>query len=307
MGNAMIPTQRLMVTCEVIKPIELPQYIGSMLRGAWGHALRAAACVTGKPACTDCPVRANCAYGQTFEPILPAKSSAHGSLQKSAAAYVFNPPSLGARGYAVGAEIEFSITLLGPAIMHRAAIEAALKNAVDKLHAPGVTTQSLRAKKITVAPVDDVWVKDPIKKLLESNSNSANCTLHFYFPLRIQKNGSIIRRAEQLSARDVTVASIKRVAQIRETLLGHSCQDIAFKDLALRSESLSITTNMYWQELSRFSNRQGQSIPLGGLLGDIHLSGDLDPFLPFLRATQSLHIGKETSFGLGAYSLQETL
>ena len=43
---------------------------------------------------------------------------------------------------------------------------------------------------------------------------------------------------------------------------------------------------------------------LGGLLGSVHLHGDLAPFAQLLHQGQWLHIGKNASFGLGGYRLQ---
>jgi len=42
---------------------------------------------------------------------------------------------------------------------------------------------------------------------------------------------------------------------------------------------------------------------LGGLLGQLHLQGDLAPFTQLLHLGQWLHVGKNASFGLGGYRL----
>ncbi|HIR14809.1 MAG TPA: CRISPR system precrRNA processing endoribonuclease RAMP protein Cas6 [Candidatus Choladousia intestinavium] len=36
-----------------------------------------------------------------------------------------------------------------------------------------------------------------------------------------------------------------------------------------------------------------------GLIGTIEYEGDLTPFAPWLNAAQKLHIGRNTTFGLG--------
>ncbi len=38
---------------------------------------------------------------------------------------------------------------------------------------------------------------------------------------------------------------------------------------------------------------------LGGLVGEIELTGELAPFAPLLHTAQLLHVGKGATFGLG--------
>ena len=60
-----------------------------------------------------------------------------------------------------------------------------------------------------------------------------------------------------------------------------------------------------WYDWQRYSNRQQQSMHLGGAIGDWHL-GDLAPeHARALHIGQWLHLGKNTTFGLGRYTLTE--
>jgi hypothetical protein len=43
---------------------------------------------------------------------------------------------------------------------------------------------------------------------------------------------------------------------------------------------------------------------LGGIVGEITYTGNLEPFIPLLRAGEILHAGKNTSFGLGRYTIK---
>jgi len=43
---------------------------------------------------------------------------------------------------------------------------------------------------------------------------------------------------------------------------------------------------------------------LGGLIGEVGFEGNLTPFLPYLLLGDKIHAGKNTSFGLGKYSIQ---
>ena len=63
-----IPYLRLRVTMRAAEPAVLPEYHGSMLRGAFGHALRRTVCTMGpRQPCVSCQLRRACAYTRIFE------------------------------------------------------------------------------------------------------------------------------------------------------------------------------------------------------------------------------------------------
>ena len=58
---------RLRVEVTATRRIELPAYLGSTLRGAFGMALRRSACALRRQECGTCLLRATCIYSYTFE------------------------------------------------------------------------------------------------------------------------------------------------------------------------------------------------------------------------------------------------
>ncbi len=63
--NASLSLARYRVTLEALEPLTLPSYLGSTLRGAFGHAFRALCCPSGLG--ERCPVPATCPYHLVFE------------------------------------------------------------------------------------------------------------------------------------------------------------------------------------------------------------------------------------------------
>ncbi|MGM0578214.1 MAG: CRISPR system precrRNA processing endoribonuclease RAMP protein Cas6 [Myxococcota bacterium] len=57
----------------------------------------------------------------------------------------------------------------------------------------------------------------------------------------------------------------------------------------------------------RHSLERDATVPMRGLLGRIDFEGPVGPFLPLLRAAQTVHLGKSTSFGLGRFRLHATM
>ena len=64
----MLPLARYRFHWRVSAPIHLPAYAGSMLRGAFGHALRRLACMTRQADCGACPLLRTCPYPGIFAP-----------------------------------------------------------------------------------------------------------------------------------------------------------------------------------------------------------------------------------------------
>jgi len=76
-----------------------------------------------------------------------------------------------------------------------------------------------------------------------------------------------------------------------------------FAALIEQAQQVTCDVDLRWCDWQRYSNRQQQAMSLGGVLGRVVLRGDLAAFLQMLQAGQWLHIGKETTFGMGKYLL----
>ena len=55
------------LTVRQIDALKLPKHSGSMLRGAFGHALRELCCITDLADCSQCPLNQACRYTYIFE------------------------------------------------------------------------------------------------------------------------------------------------------------------------------------------------------------------------------------------------
>ncbi|MFZ3046220.1 MAG: CRISPR system precrRNA processing endoribonuclease RAMP protein Cas6 [Desulfatirhabdiaceae bacterium] len=54
-------------------------------------------------------------------------------------------------------------------------------------------------------------------------------------------------------------------------------------------------SNLHWHDWERYSARQNSRMKFGGYLGDIVFSGNLVPFLPYIKMGEFLHVGKQTT------------
>ena len=301
----LLPLARLHLTVRAEGPLQLPPYAGSMLRGAFGHALLALSPLPhtdGKP----CALHASCPYCQLFAaPPLPGHS-----LQKFShmpQPYVIEPPTGGAQQLQAGQSFGFGLVLIGKALgllpVVLQAWQRALRTGLGQWHTP-----------CTLLEINDENGLQPLPDKREQLSNlnaglppapalGAQATLHFHTPLRLQVQGKPAR-AGQLSARDLLIALARRTQLLCDVHLGAAAPQLDFAALSSQAAAIELQPqNLRWFDWGRYSQRQKQEMQLGGLLGSVQLHGDLAPFAELLHLGQWLHVGKNATMGLGGYRL----
>ncbi len=118
---------RLRVTLECLGCGELPEFLGSMLRGAFGHALKRVACPLPRPCRQECRRPGQCVYSYFFETPIPREL--RGRLGSQYAPHPFVICSLDDGGVqcAPGDRIGLTMTLFGRGIRYFADLLATLE------------------------------------------------------------------------------------------------------------------------------------------------------------------------------------
>lgn len=96
-----------------LEALDLPAYLGSTLRGAFGHVFRRIACLA--PQGGPCPAPQTCPYHFVFEPAPPPDAVALSSLDDIPRPFVIAPPPAAKRTHEAGSELSFDLTLIGRA------------------------------------------------------------------------------------------------------------------------------------------------------------------------------------------------
>jgi CRISPR/Cas system endoribonuclease Cas6 (RAMP superfamily) len=74
----------------------------------------------------------------------------------------------------------------------------------------------------------------------------------------------------------------------------------------IAKEAEILDQRLTWQDWARYSSRQQQKIPMGGVVGSYLLNTNgLEPLWPFLWLGQWTHLGKGAVMGLGRYKIEE--
>lgn len=330
---AALPIARYRFTARMRQGVRLPDYAGSLLRGQFGAALRNVACMTRQPTCGGCPLLATCPYTRIFESVPPP---AH-SLQTFSAipnAYVVEPPLppaglLNAKpepghthpaDLGPGDPLVFHQVLVGAAIDQLALVVFAWQRAlgqgltksrspadllqVDWMDAQGTPHTLWSLQQPVLAAHTASLSVPPMPDHLHQTGQTLSLRIHT--PLRLQHQGQPLRPA-QLTPRALVAAVARRVALVLEFHAQQPDWGPQVPATVAQSQNLADNRQLHWFDWVRYSSRQQQEMTLGGVLGAWQLQGTPEALAaawPWLWLGQWLHVGKNATFGMGGYRLE---
>ncbi len=297
--------------CRLTAPASFSAYKGSMLRGALGTFLKKTCCTVRCTSCKDCMLALHCA----FPPLFIGKEAEGGERAAMLPPpYCIEPGDTGKTFYEAGERFSFNITLFSYAVNHLPYFVHAVTLAGQ--HGMGKNTDAVHGtfelehvlhnnqsifnkekQKITLTAGEElalpVWDPAPPEK----------GTLHVYLktPCRFKADN---RFSADLSFRRMFNLIVRRI----RNMWALDGEHILFEDffsMQDKADAIKILqSNLYWKDWTRYSSRQKSSMQLGGLQGSIRYYGEISAFLPFFTLAETLHIGKQTSFGLGQISVK---
>ena len=81
--------------------------------------------------------------------------------------------------------------------------------------------------------------------------------------------------------------------------------ELPYKEIIAQANTIPLgKSDLRWVDWERYSTRQRQRMNLGGFVGASGYSGSVAPFLPLILLGQFVHVGKNTTFGLGKFLVQ---
>jgi len=314
--------QKYLFSIMMTGPTLLPPYKGSALHGGISYAFKRAVCVMTHGQCDECPLSDNCSYYSLF--CYHNSPSGRGVPH----AYVLQPPQTERRAFDVGDELSFAVILIGKATSLWKLLLFAVKFLGESdgigRHIDGkrgrfllknVDSIGINRQNIRVYSKEDDFLHDnPITltsdDFLRQNELSATnrtsideARLQFLTPVRFVKDEPEQKKLlTSLTFESFLRELIRRLGDLSEAYCDGSRIDF---NLFSQQASAVVADNsgLFWHDWERYSHSQSFRMKLGGLLGALSLSGDIEPFMPYLRLGEWLHVGKNTTFGLGQYKL----
>ncbi len=272
----------LKVVLVSIETTVLPPFLGSTLRGAIGQALH-----------QDID-----AFNYLYSNRVTADNK-----QDTVNPYVIIPPEMEERQYRTGEELHFRMLLLGDAAQYVTQVV----NAVSRMGETGLGSLRHRFLLFKVLHGSDeriIWqngvfypdaaqsVHLPWRTLPEVRE----AAMYIRTPLRIRRDGVLLDKIDF----PTVVRNITRRVEALTTRYGGGMDGAEAERLRALAAMADVTqSKLHVQELERYSNAQNAKMDLSGLMGMVRFEGDLTPFVPWLFAAQVLHIGRNTTFGMG--------
>ncbi|HVG08163.1 MAG TPA: CRISPR system precrRNA processing endoribonuclease RAMP protein Cas6 [Thermoanaerobaculia bacterium] len=302
-----IPYLRLRFVLRAVERAGLPPFKGSLLRGAFGHALRRATCSMGPGyECGDCVLRRACLYTRLFETFIEDEPPPFlRGIPTSPRPYVFETVTEETE-FEPGDPLCFDLLLFGQATSLAAhallAVERMARGGLGARRSPFVLDQA--GAGLANGGWQEIYKEGRPSPALatvvprlpsEAPVGEGRITLSFLTPTRLQVRGQL---KEEPGFRNIVFAMLRRTLELAWFHVPGAEIDWCLRPLLERKVKVAFS-DLRWQELQRYSNRQQANISLGGFTGTMELEGDLAPFGPLLRNVEVLHFGKGATFGLG--------
>lgn len=289
------------------RSVRLPDYPGSAWRGAFGRALKKTVCVVRDTPCQQCLLKQACAYSYVFETPPPDNTEKMRKYTATPHPFVFRFTERESSSK----EFSIDINLFGhgqrffPYIIH--AMHMAGQDGIggnrQPFHLNRVDTIDFHGQNATVYQEAELRDLQPLQSpSLPEMPKKINITFHS--PVRIKQDNKNLA-ASHFSFGALFGSLLRRISMIcyfhTDTPLE---TDFAGLTVAARNIQFS-SQNLHWYDWTRYSSRQQTEMQMGGLLGSVSLNMQgLDDFWPYIWLGQWTHVGKGTSMGMGAYTIE---
>lgn len=289
--------------------MRLPDYSGSAWRGAFGHSLKKLVCVTREPQCEPCLLYRTCLYPYIFE---TPPDPAVGKLRKYTAAphpFVLSPGETMRGPLTANTEHSLAMTLFGQGNRHL----PYMIHALDRAAQWGIGTQRGTFELLKVQQrVQEAWrsIYQPGGKLQPHPAECLNLpdcpthvTIRLLTPLRMKAREHLVT-PDTFTFKALFTTVLRRISLLT-AFHTDAPLETDFAALTQSAETIPVARRaLHWHDWTRYSSRQDSLMQLGGLLGTVTFeSNGLEPFWPYLWLGQWTHAGKNTSMGLGKYTI----
>jgi hypothetical protein len=276
---------KLNITIQFQQDAVLPAFKGSMLHGWFGHALKAA----DERAFFVC-------YGE------------HDNQQPKP--YVICPNEDHKTHWKKGELFTFELTLFGEATQLADKLFIALKMGESL----GFGAQRTPFKVLSIASVTPNGLKVGIQEMTLADAiaiapfnpyheGEKELAITFTTPVRIKYRGNVCRT--DIPDLDFLINQLlRRLVQLSRfwVIDDKELFDAVYSERPVIRHH-QVTNHCYFEDWQRFSQKNREHLPFGGLKGQVSFWGDINHSILLLKVGELLHIGGKTTFGLGKYQL----
>lgn len=301
-------------TCKLDAPAILPEYKGSTFRGVFGIALKKVVCALRQRECKSCLLRQRCLYTRVFETPIALAPPDGLRMTVPPHPFVIQPPDNLKREFDAGESLNCNLLLFGPVNESLPyfiyAFEQIGKIGIGKKmegHRAGFRLDKVCADSHVIYSGHDEKIAlnnpaDAISITGESHSQDAvlRVKVTIETPLRLKFQNQI---KADLPFHVLIRAMLRRISSLFTCYAGAE-PDIDYKGLLEMATGIrAMESRLRWHAWERYSNRQKQRMPLGGMVGSVVYEGKLSEYISLMEFCSKVHLGKNTTFGLGKLGL----
>lgn len=316
--------------------LSLPPYKGSTFRGGFAGTFQRLVCSAGTRQCKPCPLKQECPYALVFESEPPPGAEALRNYESIPRPFVLEPPLEEKTAYAPGEPLVFRLVLFGHAAnllpYFIVTLDEFGRRGIGRGRRPFTLARIVAVNPFTggtavvyhqadqvVRPRDlgvtakEVWARatgevaddgtGPASGLSPGSSTGLSTrsfliSIKFLTPTRLTFKG----RPATVPEFHILIRNLlRRVSSL--CYFHHGFAYAAdFPAIIEKASEVKLQANhTRWFEWERYSTRQAQKVPLGGLVGEALYAGPVAAFWPLLRLGELLHVGKGTVFGQGKF------
>jgi hypothetical protein len=312
-----LKTQKLRFYFRAKSPIYLPEYKGATFRGTFGHTFKKIVCTISSKDCRKCPLSSNCIYYYVFETPFDGGEKMGGfSTPKAPQPFIVEPMLTDKRDFKPGEDFTMDLVLVGKAIDYLPYFlytfeEMGRTRGIGKYKHNGFGGFKLEQVEQFNGSDRTIIYQDGVMhaKNLQSDNNSidenpnytkTNLLINFITPTRLKHAGALVERNRNKSMDfQLLIKNIYRRAYL--LYFSHQGKDLPLFEELIPEPVETLNKTLQWKELYHYSNRSRRKVPTGGFLGSIIFGDGWQEYYPLIKLGEIIHIGKETTFGLGKY------
>lgn len=307
--------------CRFDREAVLPFYKGSTFRGVFGHALKRVVCALKQQECESCPLKTRCIYTMVFETPIAMEMPKNARISTPPHPFVIEPPLTEKREFKEEEPFECTLLLFGetnnnlPYFVY--AFDQMGKIGIGKRvngRRAGFRLEEVRNEVMVLYSAKDQQLKqNNAYENLELSGTYGHkdgrvdavtkIRVTLETPLRLKFKNRI--NSVDLPFHVLARAMLRRISALFNTWDGGE-PGLDYQGLVQRAEEVQIVKNgLSWFDWRRYSNRHERKMLMGGIVGSVIYEGRLGEFFPLLDICSKVHLGKNTSFGMGKINVME--
>jgi len=302
-----LPVAKYKFVLQLKQDTIFPDFKGGVFRSGFSSALKKISCLRKKESCETCSQKSKCVYSLLFEAKINNKEYRVLGFAEPPRPFVLEPSLDEKKVYQAGDNFEIYILIFGNSIQFLPYLVLTFtelgKKGVGQTKAKYdlLSVETIDGKPIYDAHTQTFYNYDSTIKLSFDNIKEINeVKIKFLTPTRIKTIGE--------STKDVTFQTIIKslLRRFSGLLLFYTDKKLEcnFDEIINEAGKISIKfSDLKWAEIEKYLMLQNTVVKLRGIVGEVVYEGELTKFYPLLKIGEYIHIGRNTTFGLGKYEI----